>query len=248
MFSDIKSALSNTLYKKAQQTLSTSFSSRCFVCQMPLDEWSHVKGLCQCCYKDLPSYHERTGCLLNYYDIRAGLNRPNWQHQLALAEYKWPFNQLISQFKYQNHYASGTLLTTLLKEKIQLELQQQPHLKPDVLIPVPLHPIKYLWRGFNQAQLISEQLSASLTITQDVTSLKRTRLRLAQAGKTRIARLKKDINTFKFTPKCANANYQHVAVIDDVITTGATAQQITRVLHQAGVKTVSIWTLAITPA
>ena len=95
-------------------------------------------------------------------------------------------------------------------------------------------------RGFNQAYEISRILSSRLDIELDYKTLTRIRNTEAQAGLSSNQREKNILKAFS----CEKTDYRHVAVIDDIITTGSTANEITKTLHRAGIERVDIWGLA----
>jgi ComF family protein len=112
---------------------------------------------------------------------------------------------------------------------------------PEVLLPVPLHRNRLLSRGYNQAFEIARVLSYLLDIPVDSRSLCRTRDTDSQSGLSASQRQKNTRNAFVYQPTRPRS---HVAVVDDIITTGSTASEITRTLHRGGVERVEIWGLA----
>jgi len=131
-------------------------------------------------------------------------------------------------------YLANSLVSTLVKS-----FATNPG--PQVLLPVPLHHKRFIDRGFNQAFEVTQILSLKLGIPFDTQILQRVRETKAQAGLTANQREKNILKAFT----CANkANFQHVAVVDDIITTGSTANEVTKTLHRAGIETVEIWGLA----
>ena len=105
---------------------------------------------------------------------------------------------------------------------------------------MPLHNKRLLERGFNQAFEIARILSSELGIQLDSNMLMRIRDTDAQAGLSASKREKNILGAFQ----CKPCHYRHVAVVDDIITSGSTANEITKVLHRAGVETVEIWGMA----
>lgn len=113
--------------------------------------------------------------------------------------------------------------------------------RPEVLLPVPLHRNRLLARGYNQAAEIARLWSQATGIALDTTALYRTRATLNQSGLDASRRADNVRGAFGFEPR---AEYRHVAVVDDIVTTGSTVDEITRVLHRHGVEFVEIWALA----
>ncbi len=115
---------------------------------------------------------------------------------------------------------------------------------PDGLIPVPLHSSRRRRRGFNQARLIADQLGQSMRIP--VLSDRVVRVRrddVAQSTLAASARRKHMNGVFR----CVGALPRHVAIVDDVMTTGSTVASLATVLKRAGVRRVEVYVLARTP-
>lgn len=120
----------------------------------------------------------------------------------------------------------------------------------DVIMPVPLHPARLRERGFNQSALLARRLGKILQKPCDVDSLKRTKNIVPQVGLERKARLANIKGAFEILPKAqrlkpnAKSEGKSVLLIDDVVTTGATANECARVLLKAGAETVSVLSIA----
>jgi len=112
---------------------------------------------------------------------------------------------------------------------------------PEVLLPVPLHRNRLFSRGYNQAFEIARSLSHLLDLPVDTRALCRTHDTDSQAGLSASERQKNIRNAFVYRP---SSPWSHVAVVDDIITTGSTAAEITKTLHRGGVECVDIWGLA----
>ncbi|MEP4145916.1 MAG: ComF family protein [Halioglobus sp.] len=115
----------------------------------------------------------------------------------------------------------------------------------DVLIPVPLHWRRQWHRGFNQAELLARELERTYPwLTVNTGLLRRRRATRAQAGMDARQRSGNLHGAFTVKGGCDNLR---VALIDDVMTTGATANEVARALKRAGAARVEIWCLARTP-
>jgi len=110
---------------------------------------------------------------------------------------------------------------------------------PDVLIPVPLHRVRMIKRGFNQACELGSYASRALGIPQLTTGLRRKRNTKAQSGLSRIQRRRNVRGAFYWHGR--NTPGRHVALIDDVMTTGTTVSECARVLKKAGAQRVDVW-------
>ncbi|MCP3687393.1 MAG: ComF family protein [Gammaproteobacteria bacterium] len=190
-----------------------------------------INNPCRLCGMENPT-HDDT-CAVCLYDP------PRWQHLITPFQYEGLTRELLMQFKFSE---SLYLANTLVKTAFDYFDRQEP--KPEVLLPVPLHHDRLMQRGYNQAFEIAQLLSRELAIKVDRQSLRRLRYTEAQAGLSAYAREKNILQAFV----CRESlDYRHVAVVDDIVTTGATANEITKVLHRAGVETVEIWGLARVP-
>jgi len=114
--------------------------------------------------------------------------------------------------------------------------------RPDMLIPVPLHKLRMIKRGFNQASELGTYIGKVLDIPLLTTALRRHRNTKAQSGLSRKQRRKNVRGAFYWhglkTPD------RHVVLIDDVMTTGTTVTECARILKKAGAKRVDVWVAA----
>jgi len=161
---------------------------------------------------------------------------PAFDSAFALFRYDEPVRHLIHSLKFGARYPCGRLLGTLMAEKLAA-LQE----KPSAIMPVPLHPSRYRQRGFNQASEIARTVSRRLDIPLDLRSCYRIRSTAAQAELSAKERRKNLRNAFAVkTP----LTHQYVAILDDVITTGATVNELAGALRRAGVARVDVWACA----
>jgi ComF family protein len=147
---------------------------------------------------------------------------------------------LISRFKYQGDLAAGELLSDLFTHHAAFTSQPTP----DVLIPMPLHPSRLKERGFNQAGLLATRLSKQLHIPVDHHACKRVRATAHQMGLNAGVRKKNLRGAFTCAESLADKS---VAIIDDVVTTGATVNELASTLRRGGVRYIEVWCLARTP-
>ena len=164
------------------------------------------------------------------------LNPPLWQKMIAPLQYRGITREYLLQIK---HAESIHLASCLCEQTLDSFAECWP--RPEVLLPVPLHRQRLLERGYNQAREIARIWSAELDLAVDRHALTRVRATPLQAGLTAIQRKHNVHHAFDYAPKC---NYRHVAIVDDIVTTGSTVAEITRLLHQAGVEYVEVWALA----
>ncbi|MGL5039101.1 MAG: ComF family protein, partial [Aeromonas sp.] len=113
---------------------------------------------------------------------------------------------------------------------------------PQAIIPVPLHWWRQWRRGFNQAQEIAQALAAITEIPCDNALLQRIKATPQQTTLSAGQRRRNLRGAFQIRPH----HYHHVALLDDVVTTGATAGQLTRLLHESGITKVEVWAICRT--
>jgi Predicted amidophosphoribosyltransferases len=154
--------------------------------------------------------------------------------------YAPPLDHLILGFKFNDKLAIGRVLGTLLG----LELRRTLKERPECIIPVPLHPSRLRERGFNQALELAHQVAKILNIPIDSRSCRRVRATAFQSTLPVKQRRTNIRGAFRVS---APIRARHVAIIDDVITTGETVAEVARVLRRAGVETVEVWSCARTP-
>lgn len=161
---------------------------------------------------------------------------PRFDACIAPYRYSYPLDSMIRGLKYGGAIAYGRVLGELFARR----LQQRPR-TADVLLPVPLGAVRFAKRGYNQAIELATRLSQRLDIPMRTDVLSRTRDTLEQAGLDRRARRKNLRKAFALTGRVTG---QRVAIVDDVITTGSTANEIARLLKRAGVSHVEVWVIA----
>ena len=161
---------------------------------------------------------------------------PGWQKLIAPLSYQGLVRDLLIQLKFAE---SLHLANSLVSSVIHRFQPGKP--APEVLLPVPLHRNRLLSRGYNQALEIAQTLSYLLDLPVDTHALCRARDTDSQSGLSASQRQKNIRNAFVYQPA---RPWSHVAVVDDIITTGSTAGEITKTLHSGGVQCVEIWGLA----
>jgi len=161
---------------------------------------------------------------------------PAWQKLVAPLIYQGLARDLLIELKFaQSLHLANSLVGSLIHHF------QTDKPAPEVLLPVPLHRKRLLSRGYNQAFEIARALSHLLDIPVDSRALCRTRDTDSQSGLSASQRQKNIRNAFVYQ---RTRPWSRVAVVDDIVTTGSTAGEITRTLHRGGVRCVEIWGLA----
>lgn len=157
--------------------------------------------------------------------------------------YEHPLDGLIHQFKYRRQLSSGKLLGELL-----LQTAQQETVLPDLLVPTPLHWQRRWYRGFNQTEVLAHQLGKKLRIPVIYACVQPIRAAHSQKGLGRTERLKNLRHRFAIATRAKEKiRDAHIALVDDVVTTTATARALSELLIAGGAKRVDIWALARTP-
>ena len=165
-------------------------------------------------------------------------NPPPFTRTICPLRYEFPADRLVQLFKFNRQLASGRVLSHLLSEYAGRQFNDLP----DVLVPVPLHSLRFIKRGFNQAYELAAYISRVLDIPLLTSSLRRHRNTPAQSGLNRKQRRKNIRDAFYWHGTTFPGN--HIALVDDVMTTGTTAGECARVLKAVGAKRVDVWVTA----
>ncbi|KRW58876.1 amidophosphoribosyltransferase [Pseudomonas sp. TTU2014-080ASC] len=211
-----------------------SISGICTACELELP-W--LGGQCAACALPLPVDGLVCGSCLK--------RPPAFDRVIAPWRYAFPVDTLITRFKHQGKLPLGHLLAELLAQHIQHGMNDGLS-KPDLLLPVPLAGKRLRQRGFNQAELICQWLSTALEVPVQKRWLIRQIDTPAQQqldAKTRRRNLR---SAFQLMTN-AEVKNRHIALVDDVLTTGATAEMLARLLKRAGAAQVDVYCLARTP-
>jgi ComF family protein len=199
--------------------------------------------VCDACMRSLPmlaSGCERCAVPLPQRGICGECQRhtPCFDSAAAVFEYRFPVDRLVHRFKYSGDLAVGRWLTLQLLESVRESA------KPDLIVAPPLTPARLRTRGFNQAIEIAKALARELGVRCEIAGLSKVRETTPQPGLGRRERRANLHSAFR----CSLAlDGERVALVDDVMTTGATADSIARVLKAAGAGEVCVWAVARTP-
>ena len=158
---------------------------------------------------------------------------------VASVHYNNVIRSLIHAFKYQELLKVAEYLTNeRLTQAIEIHLQGM-----DYICPIPLHKVKKRMRGFNQAELISKLLSQKLKVTHIPDLLIRKNFTKTQTKLTREERQKNVKDVFKVNDNY-NVNGKNIIIVDDVFTTGSTANSAAKALSTNKTDKVVIYTVA----
>ena len=211
-------------------------------CRLCGDSIAHRHwAICEPCEWELP-WLSPNGCFRCAFPLTANQDCPDcaqldfaFEHVRAPWAYQFPIDSVITQFKHQNKGELGRWLAEGMARHLQ-----QTHARADVIYSVPLAPNRERQRGFNQAALLARWVGKALSIPVSKHSLTRQAGRSSQHLTAR-ERRKQNQGAFKWHGKTPDLSGQHIALVDDVLTTGATANQVARLLKEAGAERVEVW-------
>jgi len=214
---------------------------RCVLCGGP----SGAICICTGCRKDLPWHGPQCSrCGLPLGSDRDEIcgacirKPPPFTRTVCPLRYDFPADRLVQAFKFRRQLAAGRVISHLLCEAVKLlDIRL-----PDMLIPVPLHRWRMFRRGFNQAGEIAAYAGRMFQVQVQAGALRRRRNTPAQSGLSRKERGKNLYRAFDWHGGVKPG--RHVALVDDVMTTGATLTGCAGVLKSAGAKRVDVWVAA----
>jgi ComF family protein len=143
---------------------------------------------------------------------------------------------MVQGLKYRRDLCYGRILGQLLARHLV-----ERSTRPDVVIPVPLAPNRYRERGFNQARELARPLCASMGLSLRSDLVVRQRETREQAGLDRKERRKNTRDAFALVKPL---HARHVAIVDDVVTTGSTVNELSKALRRAGAEWIEVWAVA----
>lgn len=223
-------------------------------CMLCGTQHNHANGLLCCtCDQSLPlrsSYCHQCGHVLakNHLICHYCLKYPVLYNDVfSLFDYKPPIDGFIKRLKFQHNLLYASLLGNKMADALT-EHTQQPFYtakKIDAILPVPLHPQRLRQRGFNQALEIARPIAKRLNIPLVTNALIRSRHTQAQTELNAARRRNNLKGSFRYQPTAYYENSKNIAIVDDVMTTGATLHEISQTLKQhASVETIYVWVSA----
>lgn len=210
-----------------------------------------INGLCDGCRADLPVNRWRCQRCALPLAIPSGTltcgecmrTPPTFTRTLAPWRYQYPVDAMIGRYKYRGQRKFARPLVAGLGDYLENHLRTCPESVPELIIPAPMHRRRRRKRGFNQADDIAEALSRRLAIPWCARTVRRSRHARPQRDLGRAQRLANLQGVFTVTRPLP----RRIAIVDDVITTGATVRSLTDALRDAGAEDVQVWALARTP-
>lgn len=162
--------------------------------------------------------------------------RPAFDNTYAPYIYDDAMRYLVTHLKFGAAYPHARLLGQLLASHVQHHAAL-----PERLLPVPLHPGRYQKRGFNQALEIARTVGKTLDLPLDLETCQR---RLDTPQQSRLAAKQRRSNIKNAFAVSKPPRAKHIALVDDVMTTGATLHELAKTLKKAGVEKVDVWVCA----
>ncbi|CAI1110368.1 DNA utilization protein GntX [Serratia rubidaea] len=221
--------------------------SRCWLCRQPLCLAQH--GICSYCLRRLPAPPTCCPCCgLPAGDSRYPCGRclqkmPPWRRLVFVTDYVSPLSQLVKRLKFQRRPELALLLARLLLLR-WLQLRREQYLnRPELILTVPLQKMRRWRRGYNQSELLATPLARWLGCEYRPRALRRIRATAAQQRLTARQRRRNLRGAFRCDEDLAG---RHVALLDDVVTTGSTAAEIAALLQAQGVASLQIWCICRT--
>jgi ComF family protein len=192
----------------------------CKICGLKLPEYTSEGMECVDCLQDPPSFNAARSAL----------------------KYNGTAAHLIARFKYKDRTENYKILSHWIEMAAGDLIKES-----DVIMPVPLHRIRLFARGYNQSALLARKIAENADKQYSPQVLKRIKLRPPQASLGRDERINNVSNVFAVNQRHRNLiSDKIVAVVDDVMTTGATLNEIAKILCDAGAKKVYCLTIART--
>jgi ComF family protein len=223
-----------------------TWSGQCAVCRT----WNRARLCADCARRFATPGHRCESCGLA---IAVGLSHcndclrepPPFTRCVCAVDYQFPWDRLIHRFKFQQ----SPELAALLVEPLLTAARQHAAPRPELFVPVPVSDVRLQQRGYDQAWELARRIAHALTVTAHARALVRPVDRTRQSALGRTARLANLRGAFNVPVSARNAvQGRHVGLVDDVMTTGATAHAAAAALLSAGAARVDLWVVARTPA
>jgi len=225
--------------------LSPLLAQHCLFCGI---QSSTSLAACQACLDDLP-WHSEICCpqcgLASAGETcgRCLKDPPYYDSTIALFDYSYPIDSVLQHFKYQHALHLTHTLGALFCQKLNdLKVSKISVNMPDVLLAMPLHPQRLKERGFNQSLEIAKVIAKDMNIALLAEHTQRIKNTKPQAQ----LKLKDRASNIKDAFACDDLTGKRVALVDDVMTSGASLNELAKTAKQAGAVHVSCWVLART--
>ncbi|MBB5044812.1 ComF family protein [Shinella fusca] len=243
----IRQGLARRLRGLAGAALDLVYPPACAGCGVLLGSGA---GLCPGCWSKL-AFIERPYCEVLgtpfSHDLGPGIlsadaiaNPPPFERLRSVALYDDLARNLVHSLKYRDRTDLAPMMAGWMLRAGDGAVEAA-----DVIVPVPLHRLRLIWRKFNQAAELSRALAALSGTPVLIDAVRRTKRTRRQIGLSPRARAENVRSAFSVTPEGREALFgRRVVLVDDVYTTGATVAAVTRALKRAGAADVTVLTFA----
>lgn len=225
------------MFNSVTRLLNFLMPQRCLLCDV-INHGLLCPSCCQCLYSDNAKCPQ---CGINMPEItRCGdciKQPPYFDKVIACFDYRAPVSDWLSAFKFQQKLYFAAFFAQ------QLEKTIPPASPIKRIVAMPLHKSRLRQRGFNQAHEIAKRIAHSLNINYESRLITRTKHRPAQTTLNYKNRKQNVENIFKLKKPLSDT---HIAIIDDVVTTGSSVNEIAKLLKQNGAHRVEVWCIART--
>ncbi len=218
------------------------FKQTCLLCEAKIHApAANIHAVCRPCLNDLP-WHPKTSCpqcgLASGGELCGSCisSHPDFDATRAVFLYQFPIDAMMQRYKYGNSLNIGNTFGEFLSKNTTLE-------NIDLIIPMPMHPQRLKERGFNQALEIAKILTKNCKNKLDYKSAERQTLTPPQASLPLKKRVKNIKGAFKVNTNFAG---KRIAIVDDVMTTGASLNELAKTFKEAGAVHVECWVIART--
>lgn len=210
----------------------------CQFCLLPLHRTQI--GICSTCIRLLPQHAlcEKCGSLLKHDPhFHQCEDVFSWRYLITVSSYSEPLKSYLRAYKFSRETRLSRVFSRLLLHAWQQHYRKYPENKPTKLITVPLSRLKKWWRGFNQTELIAQDFAHWTQLSYSPHTLSRQFSRYAQKQLSASKRRENIKNQFI----CRESlNNERILLLDDIVTTGSTVNEICRVLYENGAKSVDV--------
>jgi ComF family protein len=167
---------------------------------------------------------------------------PPFAAAVAVFAYSFPVDRLLQRLKYAGALALADWAAHALAARLERQLACGELTMPDMVVALPLAAQRQRVRGYNQAQEIARRVARLLRL-RTVRALRRSKMGAPQAA---LPWSERAANVRHAYTCIADIGGRHVALVDDVMTTGATVREAARTLVRAGAASVTVWVIART--
>lgn len=208
------------------------------ICDECRSELPKLSDCCRCCGTELNGGLSKDSCCAHCH-----LSPPSFASCTAVFPYVSPINKLVAGFKFSARFDIGYSLSRVLASAFNAHYFGIA--KPELLLPVPLHKSRLGSRGFNQASEICEVLSKYCGVSSSHSVLTKIRNTEPQTSMSSAAARKANLlEAFAVNNPNGLDGVTHIALVDDVVTTMATTEAISRILHKQQDCRIDVWCLA----